>query len=335
MAAVTAAAVGVAAVGASLYGSEKQAQAARQAGQAQDAASQDWLSYSNAQKNQALGAYSEYVPAQQAAVDKAMHAQQLNLERQQKLVESINPALLEAGQQMTKLLQGQSAPVLQNLKDQRQTQRQGLLDSLRQQLGPGGETSQMGMNALRKFDADTANQLSGAQQSYLQQVSGLALGGGKTLSDSLGQATSELAKLGDQYGQIGLNKANIIQGFSNSTNAARQSSVQNAGNSAAGDYLQGAAIKDVAGGIGKLGGALGAIDWGGGSKASPPLPGMSSGFSGAQLQMPSMGYGSPSPGYSLGANLGNSVSQPAGLYGSQPSQSYGWSPQSQTYLGRE
>lgn len=336
MAAVTAAVTGAIGVGASIYGGMQQADAARRAGQSANAASQDWLNYTRDQSKKALDAYDKYVPAEQSAIDKSIQSQTANVERQRALVASIDPSLIEAGKQSFQLLQGQSAPVLQNLKDQRGLQRTQLLDTLRQQLGPGAETSSMGMNQLQKFDADTANMLSGAQQDYLTKVSGIALGGAQTLGQSLSQVNNELTSLGTKYGDIGRTQANIINGTTATGNASADSAVKNAGGAYAGESANGALWQNIGSGISKLGGLGAAYD----KTTTPTNPNsLDNNISldgSSKLTLPDMGANYAQPNFSLGANLGGSSAfptsrAPVGTYATNPA---GQSPQSSMYLGR-
>ncbi len=81
---------------------------------------------------------------------------------------------MEASQQALKLLRGEESSTLNPLKNQRAMQREKLLSQLREQLGPGAETSTAGMQALNRFDSETSNLLGGAQQSALQGMGGIA-----------------------------------------------------------------------------------------------------------------------------------------------------------------
>lgn len=306
MAAATA--LAVAAVGSSLYGASQSADAARRAGQATDRASQEWQKQTEAMRKEALASYDQYVPGQQAAVDKAMQAQSVNLSRTQKLVDNIDPALIEAGKQTKQLLEGQSAPVLSNLQQQRQVQRQQMLDSLRQQIGPGAETSSMGQNMLMKFDSETSNIMSSAQQSYLSQVSGLALDGGRVTSGTLSAMSESLAKLGQQWGDIGATRAKILEGTMASSDRAYQSNVETAAGQAAGGYAQGALWQNVGSGLGQIAGVV-AQSGGNANSASGGIESYGGGSN--SYTMPQLGsqYSQQPSNYTLGS-LGGSVSAP-------------------------
>lgn len=109
-----------------------------------------------------------------AALDKDIANQEKNLARQEQLIAQIDPTIIEASQQALKLLRGEESSTLNPMKQQRSLQRQKLLNSLREQLGPGAETSSAGMQALTQFDSETSSLMSGAQQSALANLGGLA-----------------------------------------------------------------------------------------------------------------------------------------------------------------
>jgi hypothetical protein len=102
-----------------------------------------------------------------ASFDKDIERQEKNLARQEKLISEIDPTVIEASQQALKLLRGEQAASLGPLKNQRAQQRQKLLNTLREQLGPGAETSTAGIQALTRFDAETDSLFSNAQQSAI------------------------------------------------------------------------------------------------------------------------------------------------------------------------
>lgn len=129
-----------------------------------------------AQKNFNTTARLTKIATQQgmAAFDRDIKNQEKNLSRQEQLISQIDPTIIEASQQALKLLRGDTASSLAPVQNQRAQQRQKLVNSLREQLGPGAETSSAGIKALTAFDSDTNNLLSNQQQSTLSQLSGLA-----------------------------------------------------------------------------------------------------------------------------------------------------------------
>lgn len=153
-----------------------------------------------AQQAEARAAFDEFSSGMRPAttqslaqLDQSIAAQERNLARQEKLAEQIDPALLEASQQALQLLRGEESKSLAPVRRQRDMQRQKLLNSLREQLGPGAETSSAGIQALTSFDAETDNLLAGTQQSALGQLGNFA-GQWKSIGDTQG-AIGGLAQL--------------------------------------------------------------------------------------------------------------------------------------------
>ena len=130
-----------------------------------------------AQQAQAQAAYRETAgivnPATTAgllAFDRDIKNQEKNLSRQEQLISQLDPTIIEASQQALRLLRGESSSTLAPIQAQRDQQRQKLLNSLRQQLGPGAESSTAGIQALTRFDAETNALMSQQQQSALGQL---------------------------------------------------------------------------------------------------------------------------------------------------------------------
>ncbi len=94
--------------------------------------------------------------------------------RERKMIEAVDPAILEAGKQAHELLQGKEAAVLDPLKRQRERQKGQLRERLRSQLGPGFETSSAGIEAMGRFDTETGDLLMGHQQQVVGQLLGVA-----------------------------------------------------------------------------------------------------------------------------------------------------------------
>ena len=110
-----------------------------------------------------------------AAAEKQLQVSERAVARQEKLIDAIDPALIEAGQQALQLLKGQEAATLAPLRRQRERQRAQLVGRLRQQLGAGFESSSAGIEALTRFDEQTSDVLAGAQQQTLGQLLGTSL----------------------------------------------------------------------------------------------------------------------------------------------------------------
>lgn len=94
--------------------------------------------------------------------------------RKQKLIDSADPALIEAGTQALQIMRGQEASTLAPIRNQRAQDRKNLEASLAQSLGPDYATSSAGIQALNQFDQQTSNLLTNANQQTLGQFLGVA-----------------------------------------------------------------------------------------------------------------------------------------------------------------
>lgn len=218
--------------------------------------------------NLAREGYRQYAKASSAATmqglasfDRDIKEQEKNLARQEQLISQIDPTIIEASQQALRLLRGDKAASLGPLEQQRAQQRQKLVNTLRQQLGPGAETSQAGLKALTQFDQETSGLFSNAQQNAMQGLA--SLGGQFTqMRPDMLRELGALSGYGQGKAQLGLNQA---QGVFN----ARQPLLGAVGGQWAGDMmrgqqqsafnmmaLQGAAGAMGAGGFGALGSGL-------------------------------------------------------------------------------
>lgn len=200
------------------------------AGAAQNAAMQ--------QQREAKQAYSQYAGATREAttagllqLDRDIANQERNLGRQEQLISQIDPTIIEASQQALRLLRGESSSALAPAQNQRNQQRQQLLNTLREQLGPGAETSTAGIQALTRFDSETNNLLAGQQQSALQGLGGLATQFNSTRPDMF-REISGLSSFGQAKSGLQLNQA---QGLFN----ARQPLLQTAGANQTANVLRG------------------------------------------------------------------------------------------------
>jgi hypothetical protein len=110
--------------------------------------------------------------------DLALKRSQEMIDRERTLLDSVDPAIKSAGEQASRLIAGQEANMLQPIKSRLEKQRQDLKDNLRNQLGPGAETSTAGMAALQQFDESSTLQMAQIQQqafgSIVQGLQGLS-----------------------------------------------------------------------------------------------------------------------------------------------------------------
>ena len=154
--------------------------------------------------------------------EQALNTQSRQLERDEELIGSINPALKEAATQALSLLKGEKAVSLGPMEQDRQRKRDKLLNQLREQLGPGAETSSAGQQALQNFDNETSTILGNAQQSSLSSLLGTAMNSRPTIGASANNLLN--------FSNAGLDRS--IQGAnaqSNLTSPAFQSLMGNAG----------------------------------------------------------------------------------------------------------
>lgn len=231
----TAAVVGVAAVGsfAQSEGSKAASKAAKRAAKAQEKTARAELKFAKESQERAIEAAKS--PEEFAQLQQAQQFQNRQLQRQEKLIKSLDPAILEAATQATQLLRGEEAKSLQPVRDQRARQRQQLVNQLREQLGPGAETSSVGQQALQRFDQGTSSQLAGLQQQSLNQL--FTIGsfesgrGSRTLRDTLGVAQG--------FGDIARRNVGAITGSQGAISQAGAQAVGAAGSQFVGAQLAG------------------------------------------------------------------------------------------------
>lgn len=185
---------------------------------AQGQMAQAQLSQQVADRNTALG----YAKASDYELQRMADAYKTNsqdLARKQQLIDSADPALIEAGKQALSLLQGKEAATLNPIKQARSTQREALKQKLFDQLGPGYETSSAGIQALSAFDAQTDTLMTNAQQSSLSQLLGVAQ---QTSAQASTQTNFQNSlSLASQQGGIQQRQINAILG-TNITNQGAQ-----------------------------------------------------------------------------------------------------------------
>lgn len=201
-------------------GGRRAANAAQRAAGAQRDAAQRQYDENKEAVDAAGNRLNDFTVAGLASLDRDLETQSKNLERQEKLIAQIDPTIIEASQQALKLLRGEESTTLAPLKNQRMQQRQKLLASLREQLGPGAETSTAGIQALNRFDSETANLFGSAQQNALGQMGNISSQFSSQRPDMLREIMGR-SGLGQQKYQLGLNQANF--------DLQRNSAIQGAG----------------------------------------------------------------------------------------------------------
>lgn len=229
-----------------ITGSNQQATAAGRAAQAQEAVARRNQRFAKEQMALGLKDLDKYGPQELAALEGSLKQQQTALDRQSQLFDAMDPAILEASSQALKLLRGEDAAALAPIRNDRQRQRQSLLNTLREQLGPGAETSTAGIQALNQFDQETSGLLAGQQQQTLGQLFGMGQTGAANRG-SLNQSIGALANIGQGFGDMGLRRANVRQSFTGAALGAGQALQQAAGSRFVKDQFQGAGQMAVIG----------------------------------------------------------------------------------------
>jgi hypothetical protein len=188
-------------------------------------------SAANAAYQETKGIVNPATVAGLASFDQSIAQQDKNLSRQEQLISQLDPTIIEASQQALKLLRGEKSQTLGPLEQQRATQREKLISSLREQLGPGAETSTAGIQALNKFDSETSQIMNGAQQSALSLLGGVS-GQFSAQRPDMAREISALSAFNQGKTDLQFRQA---QALSN----ARQGVTQNAGAQYTGDVIQG------------------------------------------------------------------------------------------------
>lgn len=225
-----------------LSGANAAARAAQRAAEAQQAAAhqtrQDVLNYGQKYEQDMMN-LAAASPRELQALSQSFSAAEQNLNREQRLLEAIDPALMEASKQALSLLRGDSAAMNNPLNAQRASQREALVNSLRAQYGPGAESTSIGLRALQQFDLQSNSMLAQNQQSALGQAFGIATSdvGGRSR-----QALGQLMGVGQGYGAIQERQMNARQaagaGMLGALSGTSQQIINSAGAQYTGDALR-------------------------------------------------------------------------------------------------
>jgi len=118
--------------------------------------------------------YAEPTPDELNQIQRGITLNENDIARKEKLLASSDPALIEAGSQALKLLRGEEAKTIAPLKANIAKQESALRERLQAQLGPGYENTTAGIQALQAFNEQANAAVTGAQQSSLAQLLGVA-----------------------------------------------------------------------------------------------------------------------------------------------------------------
>lgn len=182
--------------------------------------------------------------------------QQAGLDRDTSILNTLDPSLVQAGQQAQKLMSGQAASILAPMQQQQTYERNQLQQKLAAQLGPGWQTSSAGQSALQSFDMQSNLQTQQAQMTAFNSVSqylnyGIQSSNAINSQDRLGFET------GSQMSAQTLQSMNTIQARQTNAILATSPALQNsAGGQYAGSAATGASLTGLGSSTSTLGGQL-------------------------------------------------------------------------------
>lgn len=199
--------------------------------------------------------YAEASPAELAMIEQNsryalenLNKQLAAIEKDQALLDSVDPALKEAGKQAHQLLLGKEAAALSPLRNERARQREMLESELRAQMGSGYSTSSAGREALNRFDAETSMVMSNAQNQTMGALLGTAAAVRPDIAGKVGRAygtTSDI--LGRSISATGSLKNRMIS-------AINQTPITMAGAPWVSEAASGQNLANLGGTIGQVGG---------------------------------------------------------------------------------
>lgn len=199
--------------------------------------------------------FAQASPQELNLLGRSYAAADQSLNQQQRLMESIDPSLMEASKQALQILRGGTAAAAQPIMNLRNSQRSELVNSLRAQHGPGAEFTSVGQRALSNFDMQT-NVL---QQQTLGNLMGIAMN--PNPSQNMGRAVSSLNEVGQGYAAIQTRQTNAELGAGSTALGALQGSNRDllgtAGAGQVGAALQGQAGSALGQNIANTGMTLG------------------------------------------------------------------------------
>ena len=186
-----------------------------------------------------------------AAIRQETETADRQLQRNEQLLESVDPGLKEAGRQALALLQGQESAALAPLRRSREKQRRKLENRLRQQLGAGFETSSVAQEALTRFDIESQEAAQATQEASAARLLGAQFQGL--------QARQGAESLIARAGSIGADRQNLLADRRRQQQIARFNAINQAGREISGQEVRGQVLGAAAGGIGAAGQAIGSV----------------------------------------------------------------------------
>lgn len=265
-----------------VFGTTEEADAAQQAALQQQRTAQQMRTEAVGQARTGatnMADLAKATPQELQAYNQSLSAASDQLSKQQKLLDSIDPAIMEASKQVLSVLRGDQTGIGGAMGNQRNAQRAQLVSSLRAQYGPGAESSSIGQRTLSAFDRETAtmgeqqragtlNSLMGtinARPSANGAIAGLSAAGanfGGIQSRQLGAAeagNSGILNAMSGTGQNVINSAGADQTGRMITSGAQRAFWDNWSNSSMkfGENMGGMGMGKASGGGGGGGGATG------------------------------------------------------------------------------
>lgn len=278
-----------------ITGSNRAAEAAQAAAMAQAAEAarqrQALLDQGNKNQREAM-ALAEATPQELAALNRSYAAADKSLAREQKLLDAIDPALMEASKQALSLLRGESADVNKPMNDMRAMQRQQLVNSLRAQYGPGAESTSIGSKLLQQFDMESNMATAQNQRNALGQVFGIA---SSDLGSRLTRGIGQVQQVGQGFSALQERKLNTQLNTGNSLMAALSGTqaqmIQSAGAPYVGEALRAQAQQGLfnqAIGLASMygGNYMGAMGAAKGAAAGGASPNAAFGYPGGSVPIP-------------------------------------------------
>jgi len=234
----------------------------QQAQAAQDRASAMQYAAPTAQEIQQIGDRINQQQRYQAV-------QEAGIQRDTQILGSLDPGLVQAGQQAQKLMSGQQASILAPMKQQQDFERNQMKQKLAAQLGPGFETSSAGQQALQSFDMQANLQTQQAQMSAFNNVSqflnyGIQSHNAIQNNERMGFETGSQmsAQTLGAMGSIQHRQVGAVLGTS-------QASIGAAGAQFAGGAAMGAGLAGIGSSISQIGGTMAGQAMGAASASGP------------------------------------------------------------------
>lgn len=181
----------------------------QRAARAQGEMAQAQEAQQRAERAQVLQA-AEATPQELSQLQRSISLNESSIARNEKLLASSDPALIEAGTQALALLRGEEAKTLAPLRNNIQKQEQALRAKLQAQLGSGYENSTAGIQALQAFNQQANDALANAQNATIGQLLGVAQNTSARASNQQGIANA--ATIGQLFGDIQKRKISAMTG---------------------------------------------------------------------------------------------------------------------------